>query len=153
MSDTLTTTDTAEAAETAEATTPETEKPTNPKAAKLSSEAAKWRTSFREAEGQLAEVNDRLAALQTRELHRLAAEHLAEPGDIELSGKALADYLTPEGWIDSGAVAEAAAEVIESRPGLAKHIQQGAYDPTQGSGLGGGAPRRAPEWADLFKIS
>jgi hypothetical protein len=104
------------------------------------------RNSAREA---LSAAETRLADLQTRELHRLASEHLAQPEDIGLSGKALADYLTSEGWIDHEAVAEAAAAVIESRPGLAKSPKVRATDHTQGSGA---EPFKQPVgWSDLFR--
>jgi hypothetical protein len=101
-----------------------------------------------EARNERDALAAQLVQIQTAELHRQAGEHLAAPEDIQLSGKALADYLTPEGWLDREAVADAAASVIESRPGLAKNPKVLATDLSQGHG-GGGTPR--PTFADLLK--
>jgi hypothetical protein len=133
--------------------TPEGERtgePDNSSHSHPNAEAAKYRVRAREAEQQRDALTAQLVQLQTAELHRQAGEHLAVPGDIELSGKGLADYLTPEGWIDREAVAQAAAALIESRPGLAKNPKVLATDPTQGSG--GLMPAKAtPTFGDLLK--
>jgi hypothetical protein len=76
------------------------------------------------------------------------SEYLSAAEDIELSGKTIADFLTPEGWVDREAVAEAEATVIESRPGLAKNPKHSATDPTQGQGGTPGKP--APSWSALL---
>jgi hypothetical protein len=110
---------------------------------------ARYRVERNQARQERDALSARLTELQTQELHRLAGEHLAAAEDIELSGKTLADYLTPEGWIDHDAVADAAAEVIESRPGLARNPKVRAVDRSQGSG---GSGKSAPEWSDLFKV-
>jgi hypothetical protein len=111
---------------------------------------ARYRVERNEARTALAEAQGRIADLQTRELHRLAGEHLAQAEDITLSGKSLADFLTPEGWVDHEAVAEAAADVIESRPGLAKYPKDRAVDPTQG--MGNDRPGKGSlTWGDLFR--
>lgn len=108
---------------------------------------ARYRVERNDARAERDALAARLETLQTAELHRLAGEHLSTPEDISLSGKTLADFLTPEGWVDREAVAEAAAEVIASRPGLAKNIP--AYDPTHGLGGGG---KSSPRWEDLLKV-
>ena len=116
---------------------------------KLHREAAKYRTQLREAEAERNELAERLTQLQTLEVHRLAREYLAQPEDIDLSGKTLGEYLTPEGWVDHDAVAEAARSVIESRPGLAKNPKEPAVDFTQGhTGKPGNGQ---PSWVDLLK--
>lgn len=84
------------------------------------------------ARGERDALAARLADLQTRELHRLAGEFLAAPEDIELSGRSLDEYLTPEGWVDRDAVKAAAESVVASRPGLAKHSRP--VDRSQGLG-------------------
>lgn len=93
---------------------------------------ARYRVERNQARTERDALAAQLLQLQTAELHRQAGELLAVPEDIELSGKALAEYLTPEGWVDRKAVADAAAAVIESRPGLAKSPKVSATDPTQG---------------------
>ncbi|SKF99838.1 Uncharacterised protein [Mycobacteroides abscessus subsp. abscessus] len=107
---------------------------------------ARYRRQRNEAREQLAEAESRLAQLQTTELHRLAGEILSAPEDIALSGKPLADFLTPEGWVDRAAVEAAAREVAQTRPGLAKY--QPGYDPSQGHGIPG---TRTAGWAALLE--
>lgn len=110
---------------------------------------ARYRVERNEARQERDALAQRIERLQTQELHRLAGELLAQPEDIGLSGKDLADFLTPEGWLDREAVVEVAAEVVEARPGLAKNPKVYAVDMTQG--MGGGTSPKAPEWGDLFK--
>ncbi|OAT69436.1 hypothetical protein AWB85_20310 [Mycobacteroides immunogenum] len=93
---------------------------------------ARYRRQRNEAREQLAAAELRLVQLQTAELHRLAGSILSAPEDISLSGKPLADFLTPEGWVDRSAVEAAAREVAAARPGLAK--AQPAHDLSQGRG-------------------
>jgi hypothetical protein len=135
------TTDTPEA--------PETEAAPEAEAAPKGNREARYRVERNEAREERDAALATVTSLQTRELHRIAGELLAQPEDIGLSGKELADFLTPEGWLDREAVAEAAAEIIDSRPGLAKHPKVLAVDSTQGQG-GSGKPK-APQWADLFR--
>ena len=108
---------------------------------------AKYRIRAKEAEAERDSLASRLAELQTTEVQRLAADLLAVPEDISLSGKGLADFLTPEGWVDREAVEAAAREVTESRPGLAKNAK--ATDFTQGSG--GTVPVQL-NWTDFLTI-
>lgn len=94
----------------------------------------RYRSQRDEARTERDTIASRLVELQTRELHRLAGEYLSAPEDIDLSGKPLSDYLTPEGWVDHEAVRAAANAVIASRPGLSKHSP--AHDRSQGLGTG-----------------
>lgn len=107
---------------------------------------ARYRVERNEAREQLAAAELRLVQLQTAELHRLAGEILSAPEDINLAGKPLADFLTPEGWVDRAAVEAAAREVAQARPGLAKY--QPGYDPSQGYGIPG---TRTAGWAALLE--
>lgn len=107
---------------------------------------ARYRVERNEAREQLAAAELRLVQLQTAELHRLAGEILSAPEDITLAGKPLADFLTPEGWVDRAAVEAAAREVAQTRPGLAKY--QPGYDPSQGHGIPG---TRTAGWAALLE--
>lgn len=106
---------------------------------------ARYRTERNAAREQLAATESRLAQLQTAELHRLAGAVLSAPEDIALSGKPLAEFLTPEGWLDRAAVEAVAREVAQARPGLAK--AQPAYDLSQGQG--GDVPK-SPSWTSLL---
>ncbi|MBS4103966.1 hypothetical protein [Tsukamurella paurometabola] len=111
---------------------------------------ARYRVERNEARAERDALTERLTELQTREVLRLAAEHLAAPEDIGLSGNELSAYLTPEGWVDRAAVEAAAAAVIDSRPGLAKASVSPAYDPSQGTGGSGG--RGGLSLGDVFKM-
>lgn len=108
---------------------------------------ARYRVERNEARTERDALAETLTALQTRELHRLAGEHLANPEDIDLAGNDLSFYLTPEGWVDTDAVAEAAESVLSSRPGLSRNSP--AFDPTQGHGSP--TPKHQLGWGDLFK--
>lgn len=107
---------------------------------------ARYRVERNEAREQLATAELRLVQLQTTELHRLAGEILSAPEDISLAGKPLADFLTPEGWVDKSAVEAAAREVAQARPGLAKY--QPGYDPSQGHGI---PATRTAGWGALLE--
>ncbi|WP_457068095.1 hypothetical protein [Mycobacteroides abscessus] len=107
---------------------------------------ARYRVERNEAREQLAAAELRLVQLQTMELHRLAGSILSAPEDITLAGKPLADFLTPEGWVDRAAVEAAAREVAQTRPGLAKY--QPGYDPSQGHGI---PAARTAGWAALLE--
>lgn len=107
---------------------------------------ARYRVERNEAREQLAAAELQLVQLQTAELHRLAGSILSAPEDIALSGKPLADFLTPEGWLDRAAVEAAAREVVAARPGLAK--AQPANDRSQGHGIPG---TRTAGWAALLE--
>ena len=109
---------------------------------------ARYRVERNEARQERDALASRLESLQTAELHRLAGDLLAAPEDLALSGKALQDFLTPEGWVDREAVAEAAADLVKSRPGLAKNPKFPAVDSTQG--MGGSLGKPQPSWDALF---
>jgi hypothetical protein len=112
---------------------------------------ARYRVERNQAREALTAAEGRIAAMQTRELERLAGEHLAQPGDLlGLSGIELSAFLDDDGNVDAEAVAEAAADLIEGRPGLAKNPRVAATDPTQGAS-GGATAKLQPEWVDLFK--
>ncbi len=101
---------------------------------------ARYRVERNEARQERDAALARVEQLQTRELLRLAGEHLAQPADLLALGEVtLAELLDDDGNIDPEAVAEAAAALVESRPGLARNPKVAATDPTQG--LGGQAGR------------
>ncbi len=150
----MTTTETQETSvtETTETDTqaPQAPVPENaPDEIRPSNREARYRVERNEARAERDELAARLVSLQTAQLHKLAGELLSQPEDIGLSRRELSDFLTPGGWLDAEAVAEAAAQVIESRPGLAKNPKVPATDPSQG--MGGVSGKGQPRWADLFK--
>jgi hypothetical protein len=133
--------------------TPETSQTEAPKAKGPGAEAAKYRVRAREAETALTAAQARIQAFQTREVERLAAE-LAQPADLfGVGGVSLADLLTEDGEdVDPDAVADAVADLLEQRPGLAKRPNVGAFDPSQSLGNGGrGKPPL--NWNDLLQRS
>lgn len=117
---------------------------------KLHKEAARYRTQLRETEAERDTLAERLAQAQTRELHRLAGEHLANPEDISLAGKELSEFLTPEGWLAPEAVKAAAEEILETRPGLSVNPVVDAIDHSQGHGNHRSIPEK-PSWGALFR--
>lgn len=106
---------------------------------------ARYRVERNEARTERDELASRIEQLQTRELHRLAADVLSAPEDISLAGKPLSEFLTPEGWVDKATVAKVAQELAQARPGLAKASP--AYDPSQGRYA---EPAKSPNWGTLI---
>jgi hypothetical protein len=101
-----------------------------------------------EARAERDALAQRVAQLQTRELERIAAEHISNPADLlTLSGKTLADFVGEDGELDTDAVVATANELLGTRPGLRPNHP--AVDPTQGHAGGGGSP--TPQWADLLR--
>lgn len=97
----------------------------------------------------LSAAQARIEQMQTRELERVAAGHLSNPADLlTLSGKTLADFLTEDGELDAEAIAEAAHEVITTRPGLRPNARP--VDPMQGTPNNPPPRKRQPTWGDLF---
>lgn len=110
---------------------------------------ARYRVERNEARGERDALSQRVELLQTRELERIAGEHLSNPADLlALSGKTLADFLGEDGELDAELVAEAASEVVGSRPGLRPNAP--AFDPSQGLG-GHEAVKAQPTFAALLK--
>jgi hypothetical protein len=73
--------------------------------------------------------------MQEAEVTQLAAQYLAQPGDLVLFGR-LPDVIGDDGLVDPAKVKAAAGELVAARPGLAK----GARVPTPSFGQG----RRSP---------
>jgi hypothetical protein len=114
-------------------------------------EAAKYRVERNAAREALTATQGQLQQLQTREVLRLAGDHLSNPADLlGLGDVELADLLGEDGFVNPEAVAEVAAGIVSSRPGLAKNPVVRATDTTQGAG--GTRPGNAPPgWDALFK--
>jgi hypothetical protein len=111
---------------------------------------ARYRVERNEARQERDSLAARIEALQIREVERIAGEHLAQPADLlSLGGVSLVDLVNADGCVDHDSVADLAAALIESRPGLAKNPRVLAVDPTQGSGGKPGKP--APTFADLLR--
>lgn len=116
---------------------------------KLHREAAAYRVRAKEAEQKLTAAEERINSLLTKEVERLAADSLSQPGDLfALSGNELADYLDDDGNVDAERVAADVAELLAERPGLRRGPVPG-HDPTQGTG-GRPAGKNTPSWSALF---
>ena len=91
-------------------------------------EAARYRVRLREAEKARDDAMNRLAAMQTAEVERIAAATLAAPADLfTLGGDDLTAYLDESGNVDADAVTAAAERITADRPGLAR-MKYGSAD-------------------------
>jgi hypothetical protein len=147
----MTTTETApQSTETTETTEGSTLATPEPETGYKPPREKRYREERNQAREALIQAEALIGSLRTREIERLAGEHLAQPADLlELGGVAVTDLLTEAGYVDDAAVAEAVAALLESRPGLAKNPRHPAVDPTQGMGRNPG--KGQPTWADLLK--
>lgn len=139
-------TPTTEAPAESERDTGADEAPSGPAA-----QAAKYRVRLREAEAARDALAERLNTLQCREVERLAAEHLADSGDLWLAGTNLADLLDEAGNVDPERVTEVVRRVVGSRPHWAAKPKPGQpYRP--GRELKSGATLAPPPagWANLL---
>jgi hypothetical protein len=109
----------------------------------------RYRSERDQAREAVTAAAARIEALQLRELHRLAGEHLAEPGDLlTLGGGSLADYLDENGDVDPERVSEAVADVLAARPGL----RPNARPVDLSHGIGNDRPgKRELSFNDLFR--
>lgn len=118
----------AEPAGTEPTTTEPDEQPKGPAA-----EAARYRRQLRDTEGERDGLRTRVETFQRRDAERVAAEHLADPGDLfTVGGVQLADLLDEDGEVDHERVTEAARAVIATRPGLGAKAIPRPY-PSQGA--------------------
>lgn len=142
-------TSSTETDETTEGSTSGTPEQENGSEVPKGNREARYRVERNEARAERDSLTERVAQLQTRELERIAAASLSNPADLlALSGKTLADFLGEDGELDAEAIAEAAREVVATRPGL--HARLRYVDPSQGSG--NDRPRKTElSFNDLFK--
>jgi hypothetical protein len=113
------------------------------------SREARYRTERNGARAERDALAGRVEQMQTRELERIAGNAISTPADLlALTGKTVADFLDESGELDTELVAEAAEELLSSRPGLRKNAP--AFDPSQGVG-GKTAAKREPSWGALLK--
>ncbi|WP_238553928.1 hypothetical protein [Gordonia sp. KTR9] len=88
--------------------------------------------------------------MQRAEIERVAAEHLAQAGDLfTLSGKDLAEFLTESGDVDTAKVSADVAALLAERPGLRKNAP--AFDPSQGTGQPPKPEAPTPTWGSMFQ--
>ena len=76
--------------------------------------AAKGRENSKLRE-RLRDTSAKLETLQRRQAEHVAAQHLADGGELWLSGIEIADVLT-DGDVDDAKVADAAKAVLEQHP-------------------------------------
>jgi hypothetical protein len=137
-------------------TTPEASSPDHPNEAgsvRPANREARYRVERNEARQALDAAEALLGGYRTREVERLASEHLAQPSDLLSLGEvALTDLITDDGFVNPKAVSEAVSALIEARPGLAKTPPPArAVDRSQGQGGNVGRPK--PSLGDVFKIN
>ena len=117
-------------------------------------EAAKWRTKLRETESQRDALATRLAGLQRREVERLAADRLAQPGDLfDVHGIELEEVLDEAGDIDATLVGMAVDALLATRPGLHRDARTPDVTDFGGGRRGTGTDPRGGErttWGQLF---
>lgn len=111
-------------------------------------EAARYRRRLRDTERERDALAQQVTTMQAAEVTRLAAETLADPGDLLALGTGLADVLT-DGTVDPDKVHRAAAALVKSRPNLRR------TPPFSRAGIGqerpgGTGPRSGASWNDLI---
>ncbi len=108
---------------------------------------ARYRVERNEARAERDALAKRVDQLLTREAERLAAKDLANPADLlTLGGVTIKDLLDDDGEVDPEKVDSVVAEILGTRPGLAKNAP--LFDPTQGVSGGNGRPK--PSWEALL---
>jgi hypothetical protein len=103
------------------------------------SEAARWRTQFREAEAKLDAANEVIAGYRRGECQRAIADLLEEPGDLWEIGQAdVSAFYSDDGTLDEDELRAAAGALIDMRPKLGKppgprwqNFGQGSKPPPQ----------------------
>ncbi len=111
---------------------------------------------YRKERAALKAENDELRArLEKRdrlEVERVAAEHLADPADLWLSGNDVSAYLTDDGDVDADKISEAVKALIAERPhwGKAKiPAAPPASTVTARDKIEGGTP--TPTWSEVLR--
>lgn len=134
--------------ETTETTTETLEVDATTEEPQKGNKEARYRVERNAAREELVAAQERIRAMNRREVERLAADGLSVPADLfSLSGNELADYLTEDGDVDTEKVAADVAAVLAERPGLRKNAP--AFDPSQA--LGGAPPKVEPQWSGFTK--
>lgn len=116
-------------------------------------EAAKYRRRLRDTEAERDALAVKVAAMQTEQVHRIAAEYLSQPGDLFEVGKVeLAELLNPDtGEVDPDLVALGVSALLETRPGLGKP-RLPAGPSTMGMGVGSTIrPGDDTTWQDVLR--
>ena len=113
--------------------------------AKLRREAARYRRSLREAETARDSLRGQLETMQRAEVERLAAEHLATPTDLWLTGTALPDLVADNGNVDPAKVNDTTKQILTDRPGWRR--QSASFD----GGVRATAPNTGPTWHDALR--
>jgi hypothetical protein len=111
---------------------------------------AKYRVERNEARAERDALAERLAEYQRADVLRQAGD-LSDASDLfGVGGYDLQSFLTEAGSVDNAAVAEAVADLITTRPGLAKVPPPSpAFDRTQGTGGLVGKP--SADLGDAFR--
>lgn len=111
-------------------------------------EAAKRRRQLREVEAERDALRERLDSYDRAEVERLAADHLADPGDLWLS-TSIADLRSDDGALDTEKVAAELARVTAERPHWRK--QPPRPEVHQGAGRGALEPDHAASFGERLR--
>lgn len=107
------------------------------------------------AEAERDALAETLHRVRVAEVHRLAADRVAVPGDLFDFGLELDEVLTEDGLIDPDKVSEAIDVVLETRPGLAAAQLIKGPRPIEYKNSGQNQPTRKPtgkqaNWQQVF---
>lgn len=113
---------------------------------------ARYRTQLRETEAQRDQLAARIEAMQRAEAERLAADVIAQPNALWVSGTTLPDLLDDDGQLDPAKVdtaARAAQQTLGLELGAAERKKKGPIVPREGASTRSSA--KSNTWADAFK--
>ena len=121
----------------------------------LRSENSALRQRMKAAEESFEQANTHLTAMRRNEVERLAADHLVDPSDLWNAHDDVNGFLTDDGTIDVGKVAEAAQGIVSAKPHLAaekKASPPPSARPIEGlrSGTRPDAVTTTPTWSEAI---
>lgn len=123
-------------------------------APKAGSEAARWRTQFRDAETRLTAAQGRIDGFLRADAERIAGAHLDNAADLFEIGKVdLSDLLDEGGNVDPDKVSDASTALVADRPKLAATPAEpvgGLFEGVMGT-RGIPSVGDGPTWTDVLR--